>query len=85
MAGLTLDELNRILVECAGEAGGAAPAGDIHDVEFEVLGYDSIALMETAARLERDYGIRFEDEEIVEAATPRILLELVNRELAKVA
>ncbi|MER5940432.1 acyl carrier protein [Streptomyces sp. NPDC001928] len=82
MSELTLDELRTIMTECAGAADGVEPDEDIRDIEFGLLGYDSIALLETAARLERDYGISFEDEAIGQARTPRALLDMVNNALA---
>jgi minimal PKS acyl carrier protein len=75
---ITLDDLKRVLRQGAGTEEGVDLDGDVIDVEFEELGYDSLALLETAARLEREYGVRLEDEATMEAKTPRKLLELVN-------
>lgn len=38
--------------------------------------------METAARIERDYGVTLSDEQVTDGLTPRILLALVNEALA---
>lgn len=78
MPTMTIDDLRRILVSCAGEASELESISDIHDVEFEALGYDSLALMEVAARIEREFGVRIADERIVELKSPREVLELVN-------
>ncbi|MCK7625833.1 acyl carrier protein [Streptomyces sp. RS10V-4] len=78
MAAFTLDDLRRILVSCAGENDGADLHGDILDTPFRDLGYDSLALMETAARVEREYGIDVSDDDIAEVETPRGLLGIVN-------
>ncbi|MDH6623532.1 act minimal PKS acyl carrier protein [Streptomyces sp. LBL] len=78
MAGLTLDGLRTILVACAGEDDGGNLARDILDTTFEDLGYDSLALMESAARIERDLGVTLDDEDVNDALTPRMLLSLVN-------
>jgi act minimal PKS acyl carrier protein len=75
---ITLDDLRRVLRQGAGTEEGVDLDADVIDVEFEELGYDSLALLETAARLEREYGVRLEDEATMEAKTPRKLLELVN-------
>ena len=69
MAPMTLDDLRNTMVECAG-------------VSFADLGYDSLALLEAGSRIERRYGIRLSEEEVTEARTPRLLLDLVNRSLA---
>jgi minimal PKS acyl carrier protein len=74
---LTLDDLKRILVEGAGLEDGVDLDGDILDVTFDDLGCDSIALLETTARITREYQIVL-DESAVAARTPRELLSLVN-------
>ncbi|MCG7203818.1 MULTISPECIES: acyl carrier protein [Streptomyces] len=79
MAHIQIDDLRRILVACAGEDDGIDLSGDILDTSFGDLGYDSLALMETAARIERDYGVALADDVIADARTPRDLLDLVNR------
>ncbi|WP_228771697.1 acyl carrier protein [Actinokineospora iranica] len=80
---MTTEDLRRVLIECAGEAEQDVLSGDIADVEFDDLGYDSLALMETAARIAQDYGVQIPDERIVELRTPREVLELVNNSLAQ--
>lgn len=79
MAQISIDDLRRILVACAGEDDGIDLSGDILDVHFTDLGYDSLALMESAARIERDYGVALADDVLADASTPRELLDLVNR------
>ncbi|MGW5651353.1 acyl carrier protein [Streptomyces humi] len=79
MAHIRIDDLRRILVACAGEDDGIDLSGDILDTSFGDLGYDSLALMETAARIERDYGVALADDVLADARTPRDLLDLVNR------
>jgi act minimal PKS acyl carrier protein len=75
----TIEALRRILREGAGEE--ADLDGDILDVSFAALGYESLALLETGGRIEREYDIRLDDDALVDAATPRALLELVNSHL----
>lgn len=75
---MTIDDLRRILVVCAGEADSGQLDADIHDREFAELGYDSLALMETVARIEQEYGVRIPDERVAELTTPRDVLKLVN-------
>jgi act minimal PKS acyl carrier protein len=73
-----LQDLRRILRECAGAEDGVNLDGEILDTDFDLLGYDSLALMETAARIARDYGIRIGDDALTAATTPRRLLDLLN-------
>ncbi|MEU9297463.1 acyl carrier protein [Streptomyces sp. NPDC012693] len=78
MAVLQLDDLKRILVACAGEGEEIDLSGDILDTTFEDLGYDSLALMESAARIAQEYGVEVPDDALSEVETPRALLDLVN-------
>ncbi|MFD9795649.1 acyl carrier protein [Streptomyces sp. NPDC059070] len=78
----TLDDLKRILLEAAGADEGVDLDGDILDTEFEVLGYESLALLETGGRIEREYGISLDDDALTDATTPRALIEVVNNQLS---
>ncbi|MFB7174372.1 acyl carrier protein [Streptomyces sp. NPDC056254] len=73
---MTLDDLRRILSESAGSEGGQLD-GDILDTAFTELGYDSLALLETSAVIQREYGVEVPDK----VATPRELLDSVNGSL----
>ncbi|MGA6161601.1 acyl carrier protein [Amycolatopsis magusensis] len=75
---LTLDQLRHLLRESAGADEDVDLDGDILDTGFEALGYDSIALIETVARIGRDHGVRLDDDAVTTVRTPRELLELVN-------
>lgn len=55
--------------------------GDILEVPFEELGYDSLALLNTVARIERDYSVELGDDVIAEAKTPGLMLERINAAL----
>lgn len=87
MAGtrVTLDDLRRILLEAAGDDDGVDLSGDVIDVAFEELGYDSLALLEAGSRIQREYGVQLDDETLAEAQTPGALINLVNERLAAVA
>jgi act minimal PKS acyl carrier protein len=75
---MTIDDLIRILTESAGMDESLEGSSDLSDRPFDDLGYDSLALMETAAHIEQEYGIVIPDEQITELKTPRALLDLVN-------
>lgn len=75
----TIEALRRILREGAGEE--ADLDGDILDVSFAELGYESLALLETGGRIEREYDLRLDDDALMAATTPRALVELVNAQL----
>ena len=83
MSRMTIDDLRRVLIECAGETDDNSLSGDIQDTDFETLGYDSLALMESAARITAEYGVDIPDERIAELRTPREVLDLVNGALTQ--
>ncbi|MFF3333591.1 acyl carrier protein [Streptomyces sp. NPDC002888] len=74
----TVADLKRILLEGAGADENVDLDSDILDTGFESLGYESLALLETAGRIEREYGITLDDEVFVDHPTPRALVAAVN-------
>ncbi|WKD32277.1 acyl carrier protein [Streptomyces xanthophaeus] len=81
-AALSLDEFTRILREAAGEDEAVDLSGDTADTPFTELGYDSLALLEVAGRIARDYGVSLADEELDAVETPRAFVDLVNEALS---
>lgn len=77
----TLDHLRRTLRAGAGADEEMDLDGDIADVEFGDLGYDSIALLETTSRIEREHGVSLDEDSVASAKTPRELIDLVNAQL----
>lgn len=79
MKELTLPELIQILQECAGvDEEGELVEGEAGDTTFEDLGYDSLALLETGARVERRFAVKLPEEELGTVRTPRQFVTLVN-------
>ena len=78
----TLEALKRILLEGAGASEEVDLDGDILDMEFEALGYESLALLETGGRIEREFGISLDDSALTVARTPRALIDVVNAHLS---
>ncbi|MEE4545923.1 acyl carrier protein [Streptomyces sp. V4-01] len=78
----TLDDLRRILLEAAGADENVDLTGDIVDTEFQALGYESLALLETGSRIEREFGISLDDSALTDAVTPRGLIDIVNEQLS---
>lgn len=79
---MTLEELLEILRAGAGEDEQAGLGADAGDTAFADLGYDSLALLETAGRVQRRYGIVLDDDALAGAETPGLFLEAVNALLA---
>jgi acyl carrier protein len=82
---LTISQLRLILRESAGEEEGSDLDDDFEDSAFADLGYDSISLLETGARIEQDCGVKLDDDLITSVRTPRALLAAVNERLADMA
>ncbi|EWC62972.1 Acyl carrier protein [Actinokineospora spheciospongiae] len=78
----TVDDLTRILTEGAGADETVDLSGDILDTDFEELGYESLALLETCGLIEREYGITLDDDTVTEHRTPRAMVEAVNARLS---
>ena len=79
MPQIMLSELADIMRECAGWAQSLEEAPD---ESFLELGYDSLALMETHSRINRDYGVGLSEDELGSLRTPRELVDFVNTLIA---
>ncbi len=80
-ATFTFDDLKRILLEGSGAPDGIELDENVLDTEFGLLGYDSLALLETAGRVEREYGISLEESILSDAPTPRAFVTAVAAHL----
>jgi len=78
MAQFTLDDLKQVLRTAAGEDESVDLDGDILDTDFGELGYDSLAIMETAGVIERSLGVQLPDDEVSQRHTPSEFIALVN-------
>ena len=78
-----IEDLARILLEGSGAPEGGALDENALDMEFSELGYDSLALLETASRIEREYGVSVDEADLADATTPGALLALVGRRLGE--
>lgn len=78
---MTLGDLASTLRQSAGQDDGVELDAEVLDITFEELGYDSVALLETCARIELELDIRLADSTIEEARTPRTLLAAINEQL----
>jgi act minimal PKS acyl carrier protein len=85
MKPFTINDLRRILEDSAGAAEGIDWASTATlDVPFEDLGYDSLALLELAAKVQQEYSTRIPDEAVAVMVTPRAAVEYVNQRFAEV-
>ncbi|WP_338693493.1 acyl carrier protein [Streptomyces sp. Q6] len=85
MSTITLNDLRQILAVCAGEDEDTAFDGTDLDTPFTDLGYDSLAMLETAAHVTQRFGVEIDDTELSDLRTPRQFLDGVNEVLARAA
>lgn len=78
----TIEDLKRILRAAAGADESVNLDGDIAGTSFEALGYESLALLETGSRIEREYRVTLDDDLLAVEHTPGVLVEAVNAALA---
>jgi minimal PKS acyl carrier protein len=79
---LTLDQLKQIMLRCSGVDEGVDLDGDITEQQFREIGYDSLAVLEMASQLQREYKLDIPDEAIEELKSPGDVLRYVNGKLA---
>jgi act minimal PKS acyl carrier protein len=77
MSAFDLDELRAILRHMGG-TDEAALDGDIAEMEFSDLGYDSLALLEMCNQVERRYDIQISDDAVLSMATPTKTVAYIN-------
>jgi act minimal PKS acyl carrier protein len=82
MTRFTLDDMRRIMGGCAGVPDTVDLNDDIGDVSFVELGYDSLAVLEMAARIQQQLGVRIPDDAVDEMKTPQAAVDYVNHRLA---
>jgi act minimal PKS acyl carrier protein len=75
---MTFEDLRRILIECAGLPEEGELTERNRDTEFGDFGYDSLALLETAARIKQEFDVEIPDDEVANLRTPRAILDRVN-------
>jgi minimal PKS acyl carrier protein len=78
MGDVGLAELSAILQNHAGDDGSGPLTEDTIDTSFQDLGYDSLAILELAGRIRRQYKVVIPDDQATGQLTPRDLLRLVN-------
>jgi len=78
MSRFTVDDLREILRSSVGDTDLADLNGDINGVQFDDLGYDSLALLELCRQVETRYGVRMSDDAITEMTTPAAAVTYIN-------
>lgn len=82
MSQFTIEDLKQVMRECAGEDESISLDGEIGTLSFDQLGYDSLAMMETASRIERSFGVELPDDVLGEVDTPAEFVAFINSQFA---
>lgn len=86
MTAFGLQELTELMQENGDRGPSATPLdGDIADVPFEELGFDSLALFNTCIQIENVYPVKLSLDEVLAAETPAGLVDLVNQQIGREA
>jgi aromatase len=80
----TITDLERILGSGAETTRDRRPVfdGQVLDTAFSEIGYDSLALLELAGRIQREYGVPMPDDAHTQMTTPRRAIDFINSRLA---
>jgi act minimal PKS acyl carrier protein len=78
MSGFELRELRQIMRSVAGAEQGVSFDGEIGEVSFDDLGYDSLAVLEVMSEVQRRHGIEVPEEVIFDLRTPQQAVDYVN-------
>jgi act minimal PKS acyl carrier protein len=78
MSQFTTEDFKRIVRVTVGVDDSVDLDGDILDTSFSELGYDSLAVLEIANKIKKEFGVAIPDEAIPDLATPRMTIDYVN-------
>jgi act minimal PKS acyl carrier protein len=82
MENFTVTDLTRIIRAAAGEDEELDLDSNVLELSFADLGYDSLAVMETASRVEREFDVLLPEAEMSDIETPKEFIAFVNEQLS---
>ncbi|MEU3900837.1 acyl carrier protein [Streptomyces sp. NPDC045251] len=85
MSPFTLEDLTAMVAEIAGAEASRAISEQPADAPFTSLGFDSMAVIELAERIQERYGVPIPDEAVHDLRTVRRTLDYVNGRAAVTA
>nr|ADG86317.1 acyl carrier protein [Streptomyces sp. SANK 61196] len=81
---MTFDDLKAIMSRSTGELDGQELTEADLGTTFTEIGYDSLAVLEIASQIQREYGLQIPDEAIETMNTPKDVIDYVNTSLTAV-
>jgi act minimal PKS acyl carrier protein len=82
MQQMTVPDLMAILARAGGVDESVDLGDDISHTELEALGYESLAVLEAAGLIEREYDVTLDEAALSDARTPQELLAVVHAAMA---
>ncbi len=79
---MTFEDLKAIVSRCVGELDELDLAETDLATAFTEIGYDSLAVLEIASQIQREYGLQIPDEAIETMDSPKAVIDYVNNSLA---
>jgi acyl carrier protein len=79
---MTFEDLKAVVSRCVGELGELDLTESDLGTSFTEIGYDSLAVLEIASQIQREYGLQIPDEAIETMDTPKAVIDYVNSSLA---
>lgn len=79
---MTFEDLKAIVSRCVGELDEVDLTEADLGTAFTEIGYDSLAVLEIASQIQREYGLQIPDEAIEAMDTPKAVIDYVNSSLA---
>ena len=71
-------DLTGIMRRCAGLEEAVSLDGPVLDLSYEEMGYDSLAVLEIQAQIERQFGVPLGDDALEFMPTPGTTISYVN-------
>lgn len=84
MVMLTLHKLRELIRTSVGFDEGIDFEGDIADIRYEDLGYDSLARIEVAAQVQLQFDVEISEDMAMALETPRETLDYVNTRIGAI-
>ncbi|WP_329277700.1 acyl carrier protein [Streptomyces sp. NBC_01451] len=81
-ASMTFEDLKAVMSRCTGEVDDLR--ADNLDAAFTDIGYDSLAVLEIASQIQREYSLQIPDEAIEGMNSPQDVIDYVNASLSAV-
>ncbi|MEO5878290.1 MAG: acyl carrier protein [Streptosporangiaceae bacterium] len=72
----TLDRVNKVVLYVVPELDRAPEPADLFSGDLEV---DSLSIVEIMTNIEKEFGVAFEDEEVVAVESVQDILDLIQR------